>query len=61
MSFAGLGLALRPPHKPSASQPQFHGLEDDEELLLHDLESEQFFGREYDLLDKHDNTIDYLD
>ena len=36
------------------------GLEDDEELLRRDLDSEEVFGREYDLFDERD-TFDDLD
>ena len=60
-SVAAFGLALKPPPKPSAPQPQSRGLEDEEDLLLRDLDAEELFGREYVLLDERDITFDDLD
>ena len=60
-SLAGIKLFLHHPPKPSTSQPQSRGLEDNEDLLVCDLDAEELFRREYDLLDERDNTVDYLD
>ena len=59
-SVVGLGLALKPAPKPK-NQPQRRGLEFDEDLVVRDLDAEELFGREYDLLDERDITIDDLD
>ena len=39
---------------------QNRGLEDNEDLFVRDLDDEELFGREYDLLDERD-TFDDLD
>ena len=36
------------------------GFEDDEDMFVRDVDTEEFFGREYDLLDERD-TFDDLD
>ena len=44
--------------RPSTSRLLKHrGLEDDEDLLVRDLDAEELFGREYDVLDERDNTV----
>ena len=42
----------------AASHLKHRGLEDDEDLLVRDLDAEELFGREYDVLDERDNTVE---